>query len=144
MMVENKQGVVRPMRKAPKEFGRASYRAIARQLVRNVELGEVLSVRNAGGGVDAGETAGIDGSAGIVTAYLLNTISAKVCGRNDVTLLSEYQRKVLEGMNDHRWTEVYRSFAEKRRLGSQPQPTTLKFPMRRHRNLPIREVGPMP
>jgi len=86
--------------------------------------GRFWIVRNVGGGVDAGETAGIDGSAGIVTAHLVNTISAKVCGRNDVTLLSEYQRKVLEGMNDQRWTEVYRGFDEKRRLGSQPRPTT--------------------
>src|SRR5262249_44899320 len=58
MMIENKPGVVQPMRKALKELGIASCRVIARQLARNVDLAKVLILRNVEGGVDPGGNCG--------------------------------------------------------------------------------------
>jgi hypothetical protein len=79
MTVENKPGVVRPMRKALKVLGRASYRAIARQLARNVDLAKLLSFWNVEGGVGRSRrTAGFDGSAEIAAALLLNAPQRKV------------------------------------------------------------------
>jgi len=60
-MAENKQGVVLLMTKARKELGRASYRAIARQLARNVGLAKSLRFLDVRGGVDRVRTARIDG-----------------------------------------------------------------------------------
>jgi hypothetical protein len=43
MTVENKPRVISLMRIALKELGRASYRAIAHQLTRNMDLAESLN-----------------------------------------------------------------------------------------------------
>jgi len=78
MMIENKPGVVRPMRKALKELGMASCPVIARQLARNADLAMRLILWNVEGGVDPGGLREAMFKLGTATALLLNTPQRKV------------------------------------------------------------------